>query len=177
MYNSYGYNAYSGSRQTNIESDGIYGTAYYYNRQDCVHTSMGGSNTQGCKTDYNESDIKKAIDEWTADKLNEDDLTNDYLGYKVRLLTYSELIDDFHFELQFIKPTVASYAKTSLTLEFVTSSSYNYWTMSKHEDSDTGVYVIQKNGEIRDWPVFGSLSYGGASIRPVITLKKSAINN
>jgi len=49
--------------------------------------------------------------------------------------------------------------------------------MSKHEDSDTGVYVIQKNGEIRDWPVFGSLSYGGASIRQVITLKKSAINN
>ena len=69
----------------------------YYSSDECWSTyswygssiSVNGTNVSGCRNDYASSDIKRVVDNWAKDKL--DDLV-EIDGYKARILSIDELI-------------------------------------------------------------------------------------
>lgn len=65
--------------------------------------------------------------------------------------------------------------KTENIPSWVYNGNYHYWTMSAYNDSTSSVYIISRSGDatnagVPDIPYDVSLA-----VRPVITLKKSAI--
>ena len=72
------------------------------------------------------------------------------------------------------------WTKTDATPSWVYSSNYWYWTMSKYFDSTNRVWFVNSNGNVFGQGVNYTNGYSGdnpfGTIRPVITIKKSAIN-
>ena len=76
----------------------------FYSAEDCSMTyhwngtsySYDKNNVSGCKHHYDDSDVKKVVDNWSSsfsDKLVKVD------GYESRLLYLTELVNDFDFNL------------------------------------------------------------------------------
>ena len=80
-------NRYTPSSQGVAYNENGYGGMTYYSSDTC----KSGTET-GCTSDYDDSDIKYAVDAWANDKFNDGVLKTDTLGYKARLLTF----DEFH---------------------------------------------------------------------------------
>ena len=74
--------------------------------------------SDGCTTDYEQSEVKYVVDAWANSKLNDTDLKEDNLGYKTRLLTFEDLINstddrlivfyNFDKELQKLKSIISN---------------------------------------------------------------------
>ena len=148
--------------------DNGYGGMAYYSNSTCGYNYNGsGWMYDGCTTDYAKSEVKYVVDAWALDKLKASDLKEDKTGYSARLITYDELIDNLGYG-----DNGQGTIKMSLngeTPSWVYNSNYRYWTMSQWGDSTSGM-----------WDVGGSLVCTGVyeyedSVRPVITIKKSAI--
>ena len=139
----------------------------YYAKDNCV----SGGDTSGCTTDYNVSSVKQVVDVWANAKLTISDLKEDSLGYKTRLITYNELINNLGYAFEQVC-TADCYQTTIIdnVPTWVYNDNYAYWTMSAYEDSDLSVWRVQSNGGLSEFGVANS-----NIVRPVITLLKSAI--
>ena len=146
-----------------------YGGMAYYTSETCGYVNGSYVDT-GCTTDYEQSEVKYAVDAWAADKLNESDLKEDSIGYKTRLLTFEDLTNN----LGYTREEGASYMNlnTENTPSWVYNSQYYYWTMSQYDDSASFVWGVTSDGSV--YGDYG-VSSSGSVVRPVITLLKSSI--
>lgn len=119
------------------------------------------TDTSGCNVDFDKSDIKKVIDNWSKE------LENDLVsvdGYKVRLITFDELIDKFGYEYE-DRGYNSGWKSTVHTPSWIYD--YSFWTMSGSDNNN--IYVVG-----------GTLSLSGVfqnySVKPVINLNKCAID-
>ena len=149
----------------------IGGTSYYGSEM-CGFVD-GIPNDTDCKTNYADSDIKHIVDAWSLDKFSVKDLVVDETGYSARLLT----LDDLNNNLGYDNNRV-----TDNTPSWVFVPSYrSYWTMSSYGDSDRYVWIISYDGHLSNQWVQGyEFSTGGyywaGAVRPVVTIKKSALS-
>ena len=142
-----------------------YGGMAYYSSSTC-----GENDSAGCTTDYAKSEVKYVVDAWALDKLKASDLKEDKTGYSARLITYDELTDNLGYEKN---DSSASPSSNGETPSWVYNREYwySYWTMSQYEDSTSLMWLVYGNGDVNHHYVN---SYSD-SVRPVITIKKSAI--
>ena len=161
-------NLYGGSgtenNHVNKYTSTCVGSAYprggmaYYSSENCGYVN-GELNTTGCTSNYEISDVKYVVDAWGSNVFNVNDLTIDSTGYSARLLT----VDELHNNL--------GYGNKNVVNENVPEWVYSAgtWTFP-YNSSSTGT-LLMTNGKI-----IGMRSYEySAPVRPVITLKKSAL--
>ena len=100
------------------------------------------------------------------------DLVEDSMGYKSRLITYDELYNNLNYDRPDLN-TNTGYP-TSNTPSFMINNSFGrYWTMSAIQDYDNQLWVLDGNdGKLSD----GYITSHDYAVRPVITIKKSALN-
>ena len=112
--------------------------------------------------------MKHIVDNWAMANINEEDLKEDNLGYKVRLITKEEYIKNC--EVKYNDETgLDNYIPK---YQWLYNGDYWYWTMSDYDSSNFEIYNVSNGGELYNNGVYGFDSY---AIRPVITLLKSAI--
>ena len=155
------------SKGTAYDNNG-YGGMAYYSSSTCEY-KRSRSIFDGCMTDYAKSEVKYVVDAWALDKLKISDLKEDKTGYSTRLITYDELTDNLGCS--------SSSCASSPYKIFLFNTNYWYWTMSQYGDNSHYVWGVNyhdaynKYGSVRDIYVLGN----NGSVRPVITLLKSAI--
>ena len=147
------------------------------------HTSYYGSATCGfvdgmyydsdCKTNYADSDIKHIVDAWSLDKFSVKDLVVDETGYSARLLTLDELRNNLGYG--------ESNDATENTPNWLFNvQCYSYWTMTPYDDYDVWIINVAWGGIGKEWVHGYEFSTGGyywsGAVRPVITIKKSALS-
>ena len=159
-------NRYTTSSQGVAYNRNGYGGMTYYSSDTC----KSGTET-GCTSDYDESDIKFAVDAWANDKLTQSDLATDKFGYKARLLTYEELTTSLGYEPAAKDATYINLNNEN-TPSWVYNSNYYYWTMSPYQDVARRVWGIGNNGGVDANKVWNN--YFGV-VRPVVTFSKSAL--
>ena len=154
------------------DSNGYLTTAYLYS-----DTCVSAGDTSGCSTDYKTSSVKQIVDAWSNKNLSQSNL-KEIDGYRSRLITYHELIDDIGFEKNTVC-TVSCFESIEVLggREWIYNEDYSYyWTMSAYNDSTPYVWTVSYyNGHLNHYNV-GDVdgSYSGV-VRPVINLLKSAI--
>ena len=146
-----------------------YGGMAYYSSATCGYVKGLGENFDGCTTEYELSDVKYIVDAWTNDKLNSSDLTEDSLGYKTRLITFDDLINNLGYENKNTGVIVpSSNGSTPMWIYNINSNSH---TMSQYNNHNYELWIIRA-----DALMDSSLVYNYALVlRPVITLLKSTI--
>ena len=159
-------NRYTTSSQGVAYNSNGYGGMTYYSSDTC----KSGTET-GCTSDYDDSDIKYAVDAWANDKLTDTDLKADKLGYKARLLTYEELTTTLGYTPA-AKDVTGMNLNSESTPSWVYNSNYYYWTMSPFQDEARRVWDVGSNGGVNAVRVWGG--YNGV-VRPVVTFSKSAL--
>ena len=149
--------------QKAYDNNGYGGMAYYSS------STSGYNGSTGRTTDYAKSEVKYVVDAWALDKLKISDLKEDKTGYSARLITFDDLVDNLGYTIvdghTYYIPTA------DVTPSWVYNSNYWYWTMSQYEDYTSYVWTVYNNGDVSTTYVD---NYRG-SVRPVITLLKSAI--
>ncbi len=131
--------------------------SYYYREDGC---SIQYSNDKQCKNDYESSDVKQVVDAWVKDNINKSDIVEDELGYKGRLITLNELINN----LGYIKTSYDDYYDKYTNSE-ETPFYFKGWTMSPSEEDSQN--VILASGATDFIPVLRQ-----GEIYPVITVNK-----
>ena len=172
MYNEY-YTSAS-YYQTTYDFNG-YGGMAYYTSETCGYSRP--AITAGCTTDYAKSEIKFVVDSWAKDKLKISDLKTDNLGYKVRLITYEELINNLGFEQNVYCTGACEYRGSILNVPAWVFGNYWYWTMSPESDSNDYVWYVIEQGL---GTVYSNYSVSGnykATVRPVINLYKQEVGH
>ena len=144
---------------TNYESvDGEYP---YYESDTC-----NMNNESGCSTNYDISNVKSIIDNWSNSFNNH--LSN-IDGYKARLVNENDIINKLSYESYHASP-YDSYRASLDTPEWAYISGKEYWSMQVSKDSSSQIYGVSN--------VLSSKNiYNKLYIRPVINLKKSAIES
>jgi len=166
-------NKYTKYKLNNGSSFSDYAWIIYYGSETCGFVD-GNYFTDGCKSDYAESDIKYVVDDWANDKFSLDDLVEDETGYSARLLTIEELRNNLGY--------AESNNPTEQTPDWLFHFSYfYYWTMSSC--GENSVWTISaSHGELYcRWTQGYDFATGGryivAYVRPVVTIKKDSIEN
>ena len=150
--------------QKAIDRNG-YGGMAYYSSSTCGDNGSEWLN-DGCTTDYAKSEVKYVVDAWVLDKLKASDLKEDKTGYSARLITIDELTNNMGYEI------INSYGqKADSTPDWVYNSNYWYWTMSRYRTSTSFVWYVGSG----DYVTYNRVDGNNGSVRPVITLLKSAI--
>ena len=153
------------NNHVNVYAPSCIGKAYatggmaYYSSETCGYVN-GETITSGCTSDYNLSDAKYVIDAWAFDKFKDQELVNDSTGYRARLLT----VDELHNNLGYGNSNNAN-DKVPKWININTA----YWTMTS--SNNTVAYRILNNANISENWIY--MYYN--TIRPVVTLKKSAL--
>lgn len=127
-----------------------------------------GESGYGNTSNYNESIIKDALDEWVSDNFDNDELT-EVNNYKVRLININEL-ENLGYEYKY-NGSVFLYEKTEDTPEWLYINKPAYWTMSAIDDSSNSIWVVSESGYI----VKQAAHSGKKTIRPVINVLKSSL--
>ena len=160
-----------------IKSDNKYIQLSYYTADNCK--SASSHLTSGCSSDYGVSDIKQIVDIWKNNYLIEKDLAIDSTGYSVRLLTNDELFNNLGYNTTTFDGTSFKINYDN-TPSWVYNENYEYWTMGIPDNMDFSAYMINNNGNlvpvliyVCDIVYFNDKTY---TVRPVVTLKKSALN-
>lgn len=133
----------------NVSSNGE--ISYY------VSDSCKSGNYSNCTTDYDLSFVKPIVDGWALDKFLDEDLTEDYTGYKARIVTIDDLKVlgcDENYNIN----NVPSFVKSSDAWLMSSIDDTNMWCYSYNQLSSCAVFNYSKR------------------VRPVINLKKSAIS-
>ena len=165
-------NKYTYSNQGTAKDYNGYGGMAYYTSETCG--VVDGSRVEdGCTNDYNTSEIKYAVDAWTKGELDINDLIEDSLGYKSRLITFEELTTNFGY-IYYEVGTSSGYFKSDDTPTWVYN--YFYWTMSSNNDSTSDVLEVSNGGGRPDYSTLESSNvFFIGLVRPVINIKKYAI--
>ena len=152
-----------------------YGGMAYYSSETCGYTSTSEYKTSvktGCTTDYAKSEVKYVVDAWALDKLKASDLKEDQIGYSARLITLDDLVDNLGYVSSNL---TTSYTSTAdVTPSWVYNSNYWYCTMSQYEDFNFNMWSVGNiggDGYVSRDDVYDVYD----TVRPVITIKKSAI--
>ena len=157
---------------TSDTSDSYYQKAYDYNGYGGMayysSSTCGENGDAGCTTDYAKSEVKYVVDAWALDKLKASDLKEDKTGYSARLITYDELTSNLGYKKN---NSPASPSSNGETPSWVYNSKYDYWTMSQWGDSTSVVWFVGHDGYVS----ISGVNILSVSVRPVITIKKSAI--
>ena len=124
--------------------------------------------------DYDNSDVKKVVDNWSIDKFNDELVYVD--GYKVRLVTLEDLIDNlgYTFDNRSTSYSISSDEKFDWLHE------YSYWTMIYKEDSSLllASYEVTNDDEYDYDSYFGEIAaYRFSKVRPVINLSKCVLGD
>jgi len=160
-------NRYTPSSQGVVYNSNGYGGMTYYSSDTC----KSGTET-GCTSDYDDSDIKFAVDAWANDKLTDTDLKADKLGYKARLLTYEELTTTLGYTPA-AKDVTTIKLNSENTPGWVYNSNYSYWTMSPYQGEARRVWCINHHGYVYADIIWSN--YSLYVVRPVVTFSKSAL--
>lgn len=135
---------------------------YYYHEQ----CRSADNVYDGCSNDYSISAVKQVIDGWGQKYLNINDLLADKNGYNYRLISNEDFNNMVYTKMN-SNGSVGYYsALEEVSILFGNSSTF---TMIPYEDSSVSVFRIGSSGASEI--MAGSSEY----LRPVITLKKSAI--
>ena len=154
-----------------------YGSIAYYSSATCGYDENSNHSLAGCTNAYDASEVKYVVDNWSTEKLRSSDLTEDRLGYKVRLITKDEYAQNC--EITQVETPSSTYDKYIPQYDWMYNNNYFYWTMSGYEDYVTNVWQVNTSGEVSTGYINAAVGGGGmthATVRPVITLSKSAIN-
>ena len=163
-----------GSGHINNYSNGSVGKAYnisgyggmtYYNREDCGFVN-GSFISTGCTNNWEDSDIKYVVDGWTLNNFSQEDFIVDSKGYTFRLITLDELKNNLGYG-------VSSNQVNENVPSWVYNSKYWYWTMPTNVSAQT--WYVNKNGEYSNYHNKNVGYYNDGVVRPVVTLKKSAL--
>ncbi len=146
-----------------INYNGTVGGMAYYSSANC--NDLGDSS--GCTTDYAQSEVKYVVDAWkTAQAPN---ATN------ARLITLDDLRDNLGIELTQSNVTSLQITVTEDTPTWVMGENYYYWTMTTNTDKTADVWIVgTRSGASVPSNV---VQVYGQAVRPVITLKKSALQS
>ena len=142
-----------------------YGGMAYYTSVDCGYVDDSNHTSEGCTSDYAQSEVKYVVDAWKAEKAP--------AATEARLISYEDLLNDLGYENS-VTCTGGCYYSGSLenVPNWVYNSNYWYWTMSPNNDLASGVWYVDYNGSL----TYGYVShYGSPVVRPVITISKSSI--
>ena len=159
-------NRYTDNSQGVAYNKNGYGGMTYYSSDTCKSGTV-----TGCTSDYDDSDIKYAVDAWANDKFAEGVLKADTLGYKARLLTYEELTTTLGYTPA-AKDVTSMNLNSENTPSWVYNSNYYYWTMSPYQDEASRVWGIYDDGRVRARRIYNSFT---SVVRPVVTFSKSAL--
>ena len=160
--------------QKAYDNDG-YGSMAYYSSSTCGYDyDSGERKEEGCKTDYDNSEVKYVVDAWANEKLTSVDLKVDSTGYSARLITFDELTTNLGYDAEVAKEE--GYVNPSTNGEtpaWLYNEYYRYWTMSQYQYSSLSVWDVSPIGDLCISDV--RYYYGEGVVRPVITLYKSAL--
>ena len=150
----------------------------YCSREFCRYVN-GSLIDEECTTDYEQSDVKYVVDNWATSEFELNILK------EARLITFDELINYLNFEShqECTGSCSTKYSKSEYTPSWVYGD-YWYWTMSQSYDNTSQVWIVGYEGDLHSFDTLHVGSYGGKDsydsatgvIRPVITIKKRAIN-
>ena len=150
-----------------VDTNEVYAKMRYYTRDNCL--SVG--NQDGCNTDYELSDIKQVVDVWVSHNIKEKDLLSDELGYSTRLLSLDELKDlDYKYKAEISSEWYMEGENTPYWIGLFKEYP-SIWTMTPYNDSTNQLWTVNSSGVRVSY--ISDYNY----IRPVITLKRSAIDN
>lgn len=143
----------------------------FYNSDNC----NSKENSTGCTGNFEESNIKSILDEWINNNLNVNDLIA-HDGYKYRLITLDELVDDLGYE--YFTGSSINIKATENTPSWVYNSAIYYWIMPNKDESEMGTagyggYLVNR---LTDF-VLKSHVLDRGQIRPVIFLSKCALGD
>ena len=139
----------------------------YYQSDSCFYDELlDDGDFSGCTNDYNQSNIKKIIDEWSSSYSN--DLVN-VNGYNARLILKDEVIDNLKYILY--NPSISSsiYTFSEDTPDWSYINNIKYWSMTSVEDYRRVISVSDR--------LFNYLVSDTLYIRPVINLTKNVIES
>ena len=176
-------NVYTYDRQGSPNERGGFGIVAWYSSETCRYMGYQCDNgcyeryeMSGCKTNYDESDIKVIVDNWARNTLNMDDLKK-IDGYKVRLLTSKDALNNLKFSTEASGySSTSAYYMTNKTPKWVRGNDYYYWLMDAYEDGRASVLMIGYS-DIYGQKVYSNDRYGAGAIRPVINLNKDALQS
>ena len=126
------------------------------------------SNTSECYYSYEVSNVKDIIEKWASDSFDENTL-KEVDGYKVRLFTLDELIDNYGFVPELTGSDDEGplyYTSSNDTPSFIKSYRDQYWTMSS---GDNLVYIVSSDTRL-------AKSYEKYTVVPVINVDKCAVD-
>ena len=149
----------------------FYGNMAYYYGDDCYTTSNYNEVYNGCKQDYESSNVKKVVDAWTNEKFEIDDLYEDEYGYKSRLLKTDEYLSLITIENGWIKSApnwLVDKKSHDWTMDIKEACYHNPYS-GTIEFCYNVVYSVYENRIEAVKP-----TYRGA-IRPTVTLKKNLV--
>ena len=155
--------SYSSGIEVMIENRNGYGGIAYYSSENCYY-EMGNTYGNGCILEYEQSNIKAVIDRWTKDKVD------DFYIYESSLITLDDLIDNMGI-IYICGTSSCRYDISDSTPEWIYSDNYIYWTKSISENK---IYTVGM-GSRRTISTDG-VATNYITIRPVITISKSALN-
>ena len=140
------------------DSNGYGGLAYYSS----LACGLNGSEwvSDGCTTDYEQSEIKYVVDAWKTAQAPQ--------AIEARLMTYDELMENVE-KRQIC--TGSCYDGTGLKYDWLYDSNYIYWAMGTYNDSTSHVWTIYTTGAVGPYEV----NYYNIAVRPVIVLSKTQI--
>ena len=137
----------------------------YYESETCGEYDYEANNGSfvetGCTNDYTQSNVKKVVDVWAKDKVPSG-------LQEARLITFNEYAALSNTE-EYITPTESSTIYNP-QYDWMYNSNYSYYTMTPYEDSNSQIWYVNKDGNLRHYEVFD-----GHSVRPVIVLDKSVL--
>lgn len=136
----------------------------FYSSDTCT-----GTVNSGCTNEYDKSNLKTVVDNWTTDNFNDDDLVK-FEGYKTRLITNNDLIMYLGYNTVYTGSDETTWMYSSDTPEEVYNTGYRYWTMSPFGDTNSEAYVVQES-------LTSANVYGSYAVRPVVNLNKCSLEN
>ena len=148
-----------------------YGGMVYYTSETCGYEN-NNLVEYGCTTDYAASEIKYVVDAWKEAKVPS--------ASESRLITYAELNDLGEFIYNETPSGTHKYVQ--LQYDWLYSDDYFYWTMSTVRDSSSEIWIVDNRGRLSEHgskihDCFTSMAHTYVySVRPVITIQKSALN-
>ena len=162
MYNADSSRSYY---RTAYNSNG-YGGMAYYSSANCGYGDDSNHTSEGCTSDYAQSEVKYVVDAWKKAKAP--------AATEARLISYEDLLNDLGYENNFTCTGGCFYSGSLENVpNWVYNSNYWYWTMSPNNDSASLVWYVYNDGSLSNYDV--NATGGGYVVRPVITISKSEI--
>ena len=166
-------NRYTYSSAGTAYDNNGYGGMAYYTSETCGYVN-GIYVSENCvPISYDDSDIKYVVDSWANDNITNGYFKTDSLGYNARLMTYDIFINDYGYESinnDFYRASDDSYK------DWLYTGNYTYyWTMSVSDTNYNRIWTVDviDNGALTNYHY--NRYFNSGTVRPVVTLKKSAI--